>query len=479
GRGAAVGFRSERGPVLLALMLSKGLIALDTTVLATAVPSVVREIGAFEQFPWLFSAYMLAQAVSVPIYSKLADTKGRKPIILVGVGLFLLGSILCGAAWSMGALIAFRVVQGLGAGAVQPISTTIVGDIYTLPERAKVQGYLASVWAVSSVAGPALGGVFSQFASWRWIFWVNVPLCLVAGWTLIRFYREEIHRRYHRIDYSGAAVLATGLAAGLLALLRGGGGWPWLSWPSLTAIGVAALALGLFPLVERRAAEPILELAILGRRLIRTTTAISLAVGALLVGITTYAPTYLQTSIGLTPLLSGAAVAVLALVWPISSALSGRVYMRRGFRQTVLTGAAVATTGFGALAAGSHWPSLAMVALACCVIGLGLGFTAAPSLIAAQSSVRWDERGVVTGLNSFARTVGSATGVAAFGAISNNLIARGAGANDYATIVRASTWVFAAAAVLAVAMWLTALALPRGLPDDPSYRPWRPSAPAS
>ncbi len=174
---AAVGFRSERGPVLLALMLSTGLIAIDATILATAVPSVVNELGSFEQFPWLFSVYLLAQAVSVPIYSKLADTVGRKPIILVGIGLFLLGSILCGFAWSMPALIAFRAVQGLGAGAVAPMSMTIVGDIYTVAERAKVQGYIASVWAIASVVGPALGGIFSQFTSWRWIFFVNIPPC--------------------------------------------------------------------------------------------------------------------------------------------------------------------------------------------------------------------------------------------------------------------------------------------------------------
>ena len=152
---ASVGFRSERGPVLVALMPSTGLIAIDATILATAVPSVVEEFGSFTQFPWLFSVYLLAQAVSVPLYSKLADTVGRKPVILVGVGLFLLGSVLCGFAWSMPALIAFRAVQGLGAGAVAPMSMTIVGDIYTVAERAKVQGYIASVWAVASVIGPA------------------------------------------------------------------------------------------------------------------------------------------------------------------------------------------------------------------------------------------------------------------------------------------------------------------------------------
>ena len=178
---AGVGFRSERGPVLIALMLSTALVAIDSTVIATAVPSVVAELGGFAQFPWLFSVYLLAQAVTVPVYGKLADLFGRKPVMLVGIGLFLVGSILCGFAWSMGALIAFRAVQGLGAGAVQPMAMTIVGDLYTLEERAKVQGYIASVWGVSSVVGPTLGGVFSEYVNWRWIFFVNIPLCLLAA----------------------------------------------------------------------------------------------------------------------------------------------------------------------------------------------------------------------------------------------------------------------------------------------------------
>ena len=201
-----VGFRSERGPVLIALMLSTGLVAIDATIVATAVPSIVHDIGGFTSFPWLFSAYLLAQAVSVPVYAKLSDTIGRKPIMLIGVGLFLLGSILCGVAWSMPVLIAFRVVQGLGAGAVQPMAITIAGDIYTLAERAKVQGYLASVWAVSSVVGPTLGGVFASLGIWRGIFLVNIPLCLVAGWMLVRSFHENVERVKHRVDYLGAGA---------------------------------------------------------------------------------------------------------------------------------------------------------------------------------------------------------------------------------------------------------------------------------
>ncbi|MDR6875534.1 EmrB/QacA subfamily drug resistance transporter [Microbacterium barkeri] len=460
-RSRTVGLRSERGPVLGALMLATGLIAIDATILATAVPSVVADLGQFDQFPWLFSVYLLAQAVSVPIYSKLSDTIGRKPIILIGIGLFLVGSLLCGVAWSMTSLILFRLVQGLGAGAATPMAMTIVGDIYTVEERAKVQGYIASVWAVSSVLGPALGGVFSQFASWRGIFLINIPLCIAAGWMLVRAYHEQVERRRHRIDYAGAALLTIGMSALILAVLEGGSAWAWTAPPSIAAFSIAGVALVAFALVERRAAEPIIDLSLLGRRLILTTTLVALSVGALLTGITSFAPTYLENSIGTVPLLSGLAVAALTLGWPLAASNSGRLYLRWGFRTTTVIGAAISLAGAAGLVAVAPWPNPFLVALTAFVVGFGLGWTAAPTLIAAQASVGWGERGVVTGLNAFSRSVGSAVGVAIFGAVANGIIAAGEGEHDYDTIVAASTWVFVGVAVTAALMLAAAIAMPR------------------
>src|SRR5919107_501337 len=241
-----VGFRSKRGPILIALMLSTGLVAIDSTIVANAVPSIVRDVGGFESFPWLFSAYLLAQGVSVPIYGKLSDMVGRKPIILTGIGLFLLGSVLCGIAWSMPSLIAFRALQGLGAGAVLPVSITIAGDIYSVEERAKVQGYLASVWAVSSVVGPSLGGIFSSLGIWRGIFLVNVPLCLLAGWMLLRTLHENVDRAKHKVDYTGAALLAVSLGLLILGALEGGQGWEWNSPISIAIFVVGGGLLALF-----------------------------------------------------------------------------------------------------------------------------------------------------------------------------------------------------------------------------------------
>ena len=230
---AAVGFRSERGPVLAALMLCTGLVALDATIIATAVPSVVKDLGGFTQFPWLFSIYLLTQAVSVPLYGKFADIVGRRPVMFFGIATFLIGSVLCGVAWSMPALIAFRAVQGLGAGAVQPIALTIVGDLYSVEERARVQGYLASVWGISAVVGPTLGGVFSQYLSWRWIFFVNLPLGAVAWVTLSRRFQEKVAHREHAIDWAGAALLTTGCSLAILGLLEGGVAWAWGSTTSV------------------------------------------------------------------------------------------------------------------------------------------------------------------------------------------------------------------------------------------------------
>ncbi len=466
----SVGFRSERGPILIALMLTTGLVAIDSTILATAVPSIVKELGGFNQFPWLFSIYLLAQAVSVPVYAKLSDVIGRKPIVLLGIGLFLLGSILCGFAWSMPALIAFRALQGLGAGAVQPMAVTIAGDIYTVAERAKVQGYLASVWAISAVVGPTLGGFFSQYLSWRWIFYVNVPLCILATWMLLRAFHETIEHRKHKVDYLGATLLTVSLSLLILAVLEGGQAWEWNSPQSFGAFGIGAAVLFGFVLAERRAAEPVLPLWVLSRRLLLTTALLSLGVGAILIGLTSYVPTYLEGVLHVTPFLAGLTLAVLTIGWPISATLSGRLYLRIGFRNTVLIGMVFVVGGTATLAGLASAPSVILVALCCLVVGLGLGLVATPGLIVAQASVAWNERGVVTGTNLFARSIGSAVGVAIFGAVGNAIIvASGASDTDPGAIESASASVFVAVAITAIATVAAALAMPRrrALPAPP------------
>lgn len=448
--------------MLAALMVTTGLIAIEATILATAVPTIVTDLGGFSSFPWLFSVYLLTAAVTVPIYSKLADTIGRKPVILVGIGLFLVGSLLAGFATSMAALIAFRAVQGLGAGAVQPMAITIAGDIYSVVERAKVQGYIAAVWASASVVGPTLGGVFAEYLDWSWIFWVNLPLGGAAAYLLVRRFHESVTPRRHTIDWLGGLLLTTGSAALILALLEGGTAWAWASAPSIAAFTAAAVLLGTFVAVETRAPEPVLPLWVLGRRLLGTTALIAVGVGVMLLGVTTYVPTYLEALVGASPLASGLALAAMTLGWPISASQAGRVYLRLGFRSTVLIGAGVTVAATTTLALTSTTPSLATVAACCFVMGLGLGFVAAPSLIAAQASVGWGDRGVVTGANMFARSMGSAIGIAALGALVNATM-RGADAfGEPERFNGAATGVFAAVAAVAVLTVLAALAMPRG-----------------
>jgi multidrug resistance protein len=459
---AGVGFRSERGPVLISVMLSVGLVAIDATVLATAIPSIVGSLGGFQQFPWLFSAYLLGQAVTTPIYAKLSDLFGRKSIMLLGIGLFLAGSILCALAWNMVALIIFRAVQGLGAGAVQPTAMTIVGDIYTLAERARVQGYLASVWAVSSVVGPMLGGVFSQLGIWRGVFLINIPLCLVAAWMFQRHFHETVTRRQRKVDILGAVLLAAALTSLVLGVLGGGESWPWRSVQSITTFAVGAVLLAAFVVVERRAADPVLPLWVFSRRLLCATTIVGFGVGAILMGLTSYVPTYLEGALRVSPIVAGLALAALTIGWPASASLAGKVYLRWGFKLTALAGATLVIIGAVGLMVRAHQPDVAVVAVVCFIIGAGMGLLAVPTLIAAQSSVDWDERGVVTGNNMFARSLGSAVGVAVFGAIANSIFGAGDVHSIGATAIQAgSAAVFTGVLIVAVVTAVAVLAMPR------------------
>jgi MFS family permease len=446
-------------------MLSTGLVAIDATVLATAVPSIVGELGGFHQFPWLFSAYLLGQAVTTPIYAKLSDVFGRKSILLVGIGVFLLGSVLCAAAWNMLALIIFRAIQGIGAGAVQPTALTIVGDVYTVAERARVQGYLASVWAVSSVVGPMLGGAFSQLGIWRGVFLINIPLCLLAAWMFNRHFHEDVTRKDRSVDVLGAALLAAAMTSLVLAVLGGGQTWAWTSAPSIGAFTAGAVLLAIFFVVEHRAPEPILPMWVFSRRLLCATTIVAFGVGAILMGLTSYVPTYLEGSLRVQPIVAGLALAALTIGWPATAAIAGKLYLRWGFKRTAVLGASLVITGASGLAALAHRPNVAGVAIVCFVIGAGMGLLAVPTLIAAQSSVDWDERGMVTGNNMFARSLGSAVGVAVFGAIANSIFGSGdLNSLGPAVVQSGSAAVFIGVLVVAVATAVAVLAMPRTPP---------------
>ena len=461
-----VGLRSERGPLLGSLMLATGLVALEQTVIATAVPSIVADLGAFSQFPWLFSIYLLAQAVSTPIYGRLSDIVGRKPVMLTGIGLFLAGSVFCALAWSMPVLIVFRAVQGLGAGAVLPMSNTIAGDVYSVAERAKVQGYLASVWGISAVVGPTLGGMLSEYLNWRWIFWINLPLGLAVVLVLRASFTEQVQRRRGEIDYPGAALLSGGCGLLILGLLEGGEAWAWTSAWSVLTLGGGVVLLAGFVLVERRVAAPILPLWVFTRRILLTSSLVAAGVGAVVLGVSAYVPTFAQGVLGASPITAGFSLATLTVGWPLAAAFSGRLFLRIGFRSTALLGSALVVTGTVLVTAASGTVSLPFLAGACFVVGTGLGLIASPTLIAAQSSVGWAERGVVTGNNMFARSIGSAVAVAAFGAVANSVLDGGGGERTGEVLADASAAVFTGVVVVAVVM-VAAIALMPGRPGSP------------
>jgi MFS family permease len=345
---------------------------------------------------------------------------------------------------------------------------TIIGDIYSVAERARVQGYVASVWAISAVVGPALGGIFVDFLNWRWIFFVNIPLGALAAWWLIRRFNEKVARRQHRIDVAGAALLGVGSSLIILGLLEGGILWQWSSVPGITILSVGVLLIIVFAMVERRASEPILPGWVFRSRLLNSTNLAALGIGVLLIGLTSFIPLYAQGVLHTSALVAGFALAALTLGWPLAASVAGRIYLRIGFRRTALIGAAVIMIGSGLLTLLSSHSSVWQVAVTCFVIGAGLGLVASPTLIAAQSAVDWDRRGVVTGTFVFGRSMGSALGIAVFGAIANASLSRRFGGHVSSTasaipvsiLEPALHWVFLAAAAIAVLLAAAVLIMP-------------------
>ncbi|MGE3818305.1 MAG: MDR family MFS transporter [Isosphaeraceae bacterium] len=407
---------SKRGLVTLALLTSMTVAALEQTVVSTAMPSIIATLNGLEIYPWVFSAYLLAATVSTPLYGKLADRLGRKRVLLFGLGAFTLGSILSGLARSMPELIAMRVIQGLGAGAVGPIVITMLGDLFTLEERAKVQGLFSGVWGVSSLAGPAVGGVLTDWLSWRWVFFVTAPFALLAIWILAtRVEEPPRHPEHRKIDWLGSFLLSSGTAALLLAVLRGddqtiAGG--------VLLGGLAVALLVTFAWQETRAEDPILPIDLFLTPNILAAVTGSFLLGAALFALDTYVPLYVQGVRGGTATQAGRAITPLFLSWSLSVAVAARFIRPLGFRRTATAGASFITIGTAGLAIGSLFPRIAgpifLVSMA--VIGLGMGPAALSYTLDVQNSVAYDRRGTATGAVIFSRTIGGALGVGLLGA---------------------------------------------------------------
>ncbi len=408
--------QTNRAITVVALLLALFMAALEMTVVSTAMPTVVGELGGLERYSWVFTAYLLTATLSLPMYGKLADLYGRKPILLLGLALFLLGSVASGQAESIEQLIGFRALQGLGAGAMQPVTMTIVGDLFDVRQRAKMQGLFGSVWGAAGIAGPIAGGYIVTHWSWRWVFYVNVPVGLLCVAVLTFAYHESVPRRRRPFDLLGLVLLS----AALLLLLR------------VSELGRAGLhylppALGLFAwlvFVERRAAEPMLPLPLFQRRIIWVGSLLGLLLGGAMLAIVTYVPLKVQALLGGSPEQAGRAVAPMLVGWPLASAVSGRLLGRLGYRPLVIGGVSLLAAVSVVFAVRASAPLTVFdLGVMTGAFGVGMGLFNTVLIIAVQSSVSWEERGVATASVLFFRTIGGALVVGVVGGVLTRRIA--------------------------------------------------------
>ncbi|MDB5410708.1 MAG: EmrB/QacA subfamily drug resistance transporter [Rhodospirillales bacterium] len=406
----------HRRLVTTACMFAMFMASVEGTIVATAMPTIVADLGGFRLFSWVFAAYLLSQAVSTPIYGRLSDVFGRKPIFFAGATLFLVSSLACGFAWGMVPLIVFRVLQGLGAGAVQPIGTTIVGDIYGPADRARMQGWLSSIWGISAVIGPLLGGFIVEHLHWSLIFLINLPIGIAAMVLLAVYFHERVESRRHTVDYFGALLLMIGLGAVMLIA----GQFETLDQTVIIVVGgVGLLALAALVLQERRAAEPILSAQLWRNRVLAIGNGGALIIGALVMGVVAFLPTYVQGVMGRSATAAGFVIATQSVGWSVAGVLAAGVMVRRSYRAAGAIGGVLLLIGAAILIAMDPGRGPLWAGAGASMIGLGMGFAATTFLVSVQGSVGWGERGMATSTNLFLRTVGMSLGAGICGAIVN------------------------------------------------------------
>jgi EmrB/QacA subfamily drug resistance transporter len=406
----------RRKIITAALLIGTFLAAIEATVVGTAMPSIVDQLGGFALYPWVFSAYLLTQTISIPLYGRLADLYGRRVTYVAGVSLFLAGSIMCGLAPSMELLVGARAIQGLGAGCVLPLTMTIFGDLYEVSLRTKLQGLFSLVWGISSVAGPLAGGAIVASWSWRWIFLLNIPFGLISTVVIGILLREQgLKRRQHRLDIGGAMMLSIATMALLFALLPADQRPADL--PGFVAVATALLATGLFIAIERRHPEPMVPLDLFRDRVHLAANTSGVLIGVVLFGVVSYVPLYVQGVRGGTPVEAGAALIPLSFGWTAASIVAGRVVGRVGFQFLVRLGAALIAGGAIAGVAGVEIDSWWLGVLGLILYGVGMGCSISSFTVSVQERVPMHRRGIATALTQFSRTIGGSLGVAVLGAL--------------------------------------------------------------
>jgi EmrB/QacA subfamily drug resistance transporter len=434
---------------LLGIALGIFMGALENTIVGTAMPTVIATLGGIEIYSWVAVAYVLTSTVMTPIWGKMADLIGRRPAMFGGLFLFIVGSALSGAAHSMGQLIAFRALQGLGAGALFPVGMTIVADLMTLEKRTKTIALFSAMWGVASLFGPLAGGYLTEHLSWRWVFYINLPFGVLAAILIWANYTEQHARRTNiSLDYAGTATLTVMLVL-LLLLVEQGSGWP-LGWA--IGAGAACVALvALFIYIERHSPEPLIPLNLFRERMVVVTSLHGVFAGMMLFGTMLYLPLFVQAVLGGSPTAAGGILTPFILSWVVSSIIGGRLILRIGYRPVVLWGMSLMMLGSLLLAYVSTSTSRGYLALSVILMGLGGGLTLSSLMIGAQHSVPRALLGVVTSTVQFSRNIGAALGIGVMGAVLSwslrHQLAAGGGElsalaiqhSDVAALVRQST----------------------------------------
>jgi EmrB/QacA subfamily drug resistance transporter len=451
----------RRRLIVLGVMLSIFLGALESTVVSTAMPRVVASLGGLEMYSWVFSGFLLTSTVTMPLWGRLSDLLGRRRVFLAGLALFLAGTALSGLSRTMTELIVFRMLQGLGAGSLMTIGMTIIGELFRLERRAKMQGAISGVWGLASLAGPLIGGLLTDHVSWRWVFYINLPFGLVAM-ALIAVALADGPRDGRRpaIDYAGVALFATAVTGLLVGVLEAGRVGAWTGPGVLGALALAAAALVAFLAVERRAAEPIVPLRLLGNRMVLAAALTGFLAGMAMFGAISYVPLYLQVVSGMSATAAGVVLIPFVFGWVVMSATSARLVLRIGYRVVVLTGMVCLTIGFVLL---SRWSTSLTQAAAmrdALVGGIGMGLTMVPMLIAVQSAVARADLGAATSMIQFFRTIGGAIGLSVMGTVMAGRL--GAGLSR----AEALHGVFVTGLVVCVAALLSAFLVPAGRAQD-------------
>ncbi len=431
---------SNRTIVLFAMMLANFMAAVEATIVATAIPTIVSSLGGFTLFTWVFSAFLLTQGATIPLYGKLSDVYGRKKIFTIGAIIFIAGSALCGFAKSMYVLILFRAIQGIGAGAMLPISQTIIGDIYNLEERARIQGYLSSVWGIAAVIGPAIGGVIVQSFNWSWIFFINIPIGIICILITNLYFHEDLAKlksnalkkikitsanrvgyetKKMKIDYAGSILMIAAISCLLIPLLEAGNTWGLLDIRFLGMILTSIILFIVFSLVERRAEDPVIPFSLLKSSAIFFPNILALIVGLATISISSIIPMFAQGVMGTTAIVAGFLLASMSIGWPLASSQSGKIMLKTSFRFTAIAGSLVLILGSALLLMIDQNSSLIEISFYIFVVGLGLGLSSTTSIVVVQHAVPWAKRGVATGSNSFMRMLGSTFGATLFGGLLN------------------------------------------------------------